>query len=48
MVGKEFWDFLGGEGAYEELLDLFDQVGKEFKTKLHKMLKETGKLAARI
>jgi len=48
MVGKEFWDFLGGEGAYEELLDLFDQVGKEFKTKLHKMLKETGKMAARI
>jgi len=27
MVGKEFWDFLGGEGAYEDLLDCFEQAG---------------------
>jgi len=28
-VAKEFWDFLGGEGAYENLLDCFEQVGIE-------------------
>lgn len=27
MVGKEFWDFLGGEGAYEDLLDCFENAG---------------------
>jgi len=27
MVGKEFWDFLGGQGAYEDLLDCFEQAG---------------------
>jgi type II restriction enzyme len=26
-VGKEFWDFLGGDGAYEELLDCFEEAG---------------------
>ncbi|MCX7767380.1 MAG: TdeIII family type II restriction endonuclease, partial [Candidatus Sumerlaeia bacterium] len=27
LVGKEFWDFLGGDGAYEDLLDCFETVG---------------------
>lgn len=27
MVGKEFWDFLGGVGAYEDLLDCFESAG---------------------
>ncbi|MGC9101423.1 MAG: TdeIII family type II restriction endonuclease [Caldisericum sp.] len=31
MVGKEFWNFLGGEGAYEHLLDCFEQVGVELR-----------------
>ncbi|MBI4547448.1 MAG: TdeIII family type II restriction endonuclease [Ignavibacteriae bacterium] len=26
-VAEEFWDFLGGEGAYQELLDCFERVG---------------------
>jgi len=29
LVGKEFWDFVGGEGAYEELLGIFKEVGEE-------------------
>ena len=48
MVGKDFWDFLGGDGAYEELLELFDKVGKEYKTKLNKMLTDIGKKASRV
>lgn len=33
-VGKEFWDFLGGEGAYEELLDCFEKVGIEMRDEI--------------
>jgi len=27
LVGKAFWDFVGGEGAYEDLLDCFEIAG---------------------
>jgi len=27
MVAEEFWDFLGGKGAYIELLDCFEKAG---------------------
>ncbi len=27
LVGKAFWDFVGGEGAYEDLLDCFETAG---------------------
>jgi type II restriction enzyme len=27
LVGKEFWDFLGGDGAYEDILVCFEQAG---------------------
>ena len=33
-VGKEFWDFLGGEGTYEDLLDCFEQVGIEMREEI--------------
>ena len=26
-VAKEFWEFLGGEGAYHDLLNCFENVG---------------------
>jgi hypothetical protein len=26
-VAEEFWDFLGGDGSYEELLNCFERVG---------------------
>ena len=28
LIGKEFWDFLGGENAYEEILKIFRLVGE--------------------
>ena len=28
-VANEFWDFLGGNGAYQDLLDCFERVGIE-------------------
>jgi len=30
-VGKEFWDFIGGDGAYEDLLGCFERVGIELR-----------------
>jgi len=35
-VAKEFWDFLGGEGAYEDLLDCFEKVGIEMRDEIDK------------
>jgi hypothetical protein len=33
-VGNEFWDFLGGEGAYQDLLGCFEQVGIELRDEI--------------
>jgi type II restriction enzyme len=33
-VAEEFWDFLGGKGAYNELLDCFEQAGIELRTEI--------------
>jgi type II restriction enzyme len=38
-VGKEFWDFLGGEGAYEDLLDCFEKVGIEMRDEIDEYFK---------
>jgi hypothetical protein len=29
LVGDEFWNAIGGNGTYEELLDIYMEVGKE-------------------
>ena len=28
VVGKDFWDFIGGEGCYEDLSKIFQDIGK--------------------
>lgn len=33
-VAEEFWDFLGGEGAYQMLLDCFERVGIELRPEI--------------
>jgi hypothetical protein len=30
-VANEFWDFLGGEGSYDQLLDIFEKIGLELR-----------------
>ena len=27
LVGKDFWDFIGGNGTYEDLLSVFEEAG---------------------
>ena len=34
MIGKELWDFLGGDGTYEDLLDCFEQAGIELRPEM--------------
>lgn len=33
-VANEFWDFLGGNGSYESLLDIFERVGLELRSEI--------------
>jgi len=35
-VAEEFWDFLGGDGTYNELLDCFERVGIELRPEIDK------------
>ncbi|MCB0739512.1 MAG: TdeIII family type II restriction endonuclease [Chitinophagaceae bacterium] len=33
-VAAEFWDFLGGQGAYTNLLDIFERIGLELRPEI--------------
>ena len=33
-VAEEFWDFLGGDGAYDQILDCFERVGIELRDEI--------------
>ncbi|MBA4321148.1 MAG: TdeIII family type II restriction endonuclease [Flavobacterium sp.] len=35
-VADEFWDFLGGKGSYNNLLDIFERVGIELRPEIDK------------
>jgi hypothetical protein len=38
LIGEELWDQIGGNGTYKELLEIFEEVGAEFKAKIQKYL----------
>lgn len=33
-VAAEFWDFLGGQGTYNDLLDIFERIGLELRPEI--------------
>ena len=33
-VAEEFWDFLGGEGAYSDILNCFENVGVSMRNEI--------------
>jgi len=41
-VAEKFWELLGGKGTYKEVLEIFDEVGKEFKEKIQGKIKEVA------
>jgi hypothetical protein len=30
LIGEEFWDFVGGVGTYDEVICLYQEVGREY------------------
>jgi len=40
LIGKDFWDFLGGAGAYEDLIKIYEDVGEEIRPELEKKFKK--------
>jgi hypothetical protein len=42
LVGKEYWDLVGGKDAYEELLGLVDNAGKKFRSDIQNKIKEVA------
>ena len=40
-VANEFWDFIGGEGAYEDLLNIFERIGIELRPEIDNYFKNT-------
>jgi len=39
LVGKEFWDMLGGEETYNDLLKVFEEAGIELRDEIDKKIK---------
>lgn len=39
LIGKDMWDTIGGEGCYGELLEIAEQVGKETRPTISKLIK---------
>ncbi|MBD3341672.1 MAG: TdeIII family type II restriction endonuclease [Candidatus Lokiarchaeota archaeon] len=39
LVGKEFWDLLGGKNTYEDLLDVFKEAGLELYDEIDEKMK---------
>jgi type II restriction enzyme len=37
MLGEPFWNFVGGAGTYDELLEVYREVGEEFAERLRKL-----------
>lgn len=34
LVAEELWNFIGGDGAYPDLLDCFEQAGVELRPEI--------------
>jgi hypothetical protein len=40
LVGNEYWDMLGGENTFTQLLEVFDITGRKYKKQLENKFKE--------
>jgi uncharacterized ferritin-like protein (DUF455 family) len=43
LIGNEYWDFLGGDNIFDELLELFDKVGKNYKEKIKEKIQQVAR-----
>jgi hypothetical protein len=42
LIGEEYWSYISMDNIFEELLELFDIIGKEYKEKINNKIKEVG------
>ena len=40
LIGKDFWDYFGGAGAFEDLIKIYEEVGEEIRPELEKKSKK--------
>ncbi|GAH98375.1 unnamed protein product [marine sediment metagenome] len=40
LVGEEFWNFIASDNIYDELLDIFQEVGKELRVEIDRKFAE--------
>ena len=38
LIGKDYWDFIGGDGCYEQFLGICKKIGKERKEEIKRKL----------
>ena len=48
LVGDEFWDFLGGKNTYNDLIQVFDEVGKELRKDIDAKIKEVARTKMKV
>ncbi|MBU3978545.1 TdeIII family type II restriction endonuclease [Patescibacteria group bacterium] len=44
LIGSEYWDLLGGKNSFIEVLNIFDEVGKNYKKKISDKIEEVAKI----
>lgn len=44
LIGEEYWNLLGGKNTFQELLDVFDYVGKSYKEKISAKIQQVAKV----
>jgi type II restriction enzyme len=44
-VAAEFWNFLGGENSYSDLLDCFERIGLELKDEINRRFAKFNDIA---
>lgn len=44
LIGEEYWNLLGGKNTFNELLNVFDCVGKSYKDKISAKIQQVAKM----
>lgn len=48
LVGDEYWDFLGGKGTFKDIMEVFDEVGKELHKDIMAKIDEVAKTKMKL
>lgn len=48
LIGEEYWNLLGGKNTFQELLSVFDYVGKNYKEKISAKIQQVAKAKIEI